>query len=79
MAEILTASRSHDVALQGAILLYGRAVGDFSYVTAHRIEPDGNSGRPVIGAGTPLNRLALIQAVRQVAEASLPKGEFLTP
>ncbi|KDP85573.1 PRTRC system protein B [Cupriavidus taiwanensis] len=79
MAEILTTSRSHDVVLQGAILLYGRAVGDFSYATAHRIETDGNTGRPVIGAGTPLNRLALIQAVRQVAEASLPKGEFLTP
>lgn len=79
MAEILTATRSHDVALQGAILLYGRSVAEFSYATAHRIEPDAKTGRPVIGAGTPLNRQALIQAVRQVAEASLPKGEFLTP
>ncbi len=60
-------------------MLYGHSVGDFSYATAHRIETDATSGRPVIGAGTPLNRVALIQAVRQVAEASLPKGEFLTP
>ncbi|KAI3602944.1 hypothetical protein D8I24_3122 (plasmid) [Cupriavidus necator H850] len=79
MAEILTATRSHDVALQGAVLLYGRSLAEFSYATAHRIEADTGTGRPVIGAGTPLNRQALIQAVRQVAEASLPKGEFLTP
>ncbi|MFC4524727.1 PRTRC system protein B [Cupriavidus pinatubonensis] len=77
MAEILTATRSHDVALQGAVLLYGRSPGDFSYATAHRVESE--AGRPVIGAGTPLNRQALIHAVRQVAEASLPKGEYLTP
>lgn len=77
MAEILTASRSHEVALQGAILLYGEGPGQFSYATAHRIESDV-SGRPVIGAGVPLNRMALIHAVREVAEHALPKGEFLT-
>ncbi|RZT29087.1 PRTRC system protein B [Cupriavidus agavae] len=76
MASILTASRSHDVVLQGAILLYGTAPGSFSYATAHRVEPD-DSGRPVIGAGVPLNRMALIHAVREVAQNALPKGEFL--
>lgn len=79
MASIQTASRSYDVALQGAILLYGPNPGNFSYATAHLIEKEGAGGRPVIGAGTPLNRQALIHAVRQVAEESLPKGEFLTP
>ncbi len=79
MAKIHSASRNHDVILQGAILLYGSGLSAFSYATAHRIVTDGQTGRPVIGAGTPLNRRALIQAVRQVAEASLPKGEFLTP
>jgi PRTRC genetic system protein B len=79
MAEILTAERSHDVALQGAILLYGTAPGDFSYATAHRIENPGGAERPMIGAGSPLNSQALIHAVRQVAAAALPKGEFLTP
>lgn len=79
MAGILTASRSYDVALQGAILLYGPRPGEFTYSTAHRIHTVGESNRPVIGPGTPLNRQALIHAVRQVAEASLPKGEFLTP
>ncbi|GLC97910.1 hypothetical protein Tamer19_73190 [Cupriavidus sp. TA19] len=79
MAEIHSASREHDVALQGAILLYGRDLSSFTYATAHRIVTDGQTGRPAIGAGTPLNRRALIQAVRQVAEAALPKGEFLTP
>ncbi|WP_354677946.1 PRTRC system protein B [Cupriavidus plantarum] len=78
MAEILTVSRSHDVALQGAILLYGEGPGQFSYATAHRMVSDA-SGRPVIGAGVPLNRMALIHAVRQVAANALPKGEFLTP
>ena len=78
MAAILTASRSHEVALQGAILLYGTGPGQFSYATAHRIEAEA-SGRPVIGAGVPLNRMALIHAVREVAEHALPKGEFLTP
>ncbi|WP_354678150.1 PRTRC system protein B [Cupriavidus plantarum] len=78
MPEILTASRSHDVALQGAVLLYGQGPGQFSYGTAHRIEPDA-SGRPALGAGVPLNRAALIHAVREVAAHALPKGEFLTP
>lgn len=78
MAAILTASRSHEVALQGAILLYGTGPGQFSYATAHRIEAEA-SGRPVIGAGVPLNRMALIHAVREVAKHGLPKGEFLTP
>ncbi len=77
MAEILTATRSHDVALQGAILLYGPGPGSFEYATAHLIEKHGD--RPVIGAGTPLNRRALIDCVRQVASHALPKGEFLTP
>jgi len=78
MASILTASRSQDVALQGAILLYGQGPGQFSYATAHRIETDA-SERPVIGAGVPLNRMALIHAVREVAQHALPKGELLTP
>lgn len=78
MAEILTVSRSHDVALQGAILLYGARPEQFSYATAHVIQQDVG-GRPVIGPGTPLNRQALIYAVRQVAKEALPKGEFLTP
>ncbi|MBR7517958.1 hypothetical protein KC217_19990, partial [Mycobacterium tuberculosis] len=30
-------------------------------------------------AGVPLNRMALIHAVREVAQHALPKGEFLTP
>ncbi|CAG9186067.1 PRTRC system protein B [Cupriavidus pampae] len=78
MPKILTASRSHDVALQGAILLYGQGPGQFSYGTAHRIELDA-AGRPVLGAGVPLNRSAVIHAVREVAAHALPKGEFLTP
>jgi len=79
MGKILSGGKQpQDVALQGAILLYGVGAGEFSYATAHRIEV-GDDGRPVIGAGTPLNRRALIEVVRQVAEASLPKGEFLTP
>lgn len=79
MVKIHSASRDHDVSLQGAILLYGTGLSAFCYATAHRIETDAQTGRPVIGAGTPLNRRALIHAVRQVAEASLPKGEFLMP
>lgn len=78
MAKILTASRSHEVALQGAILLYGARPEQFSYATAHVIQ-QVVGGRPVMGPGTPLNRQALIYAVRQVAEEALPKGEFLTP
>ncbi|MCK4118360.1 PRTRC system protein B [Ralstonia nicotianae] len=79
MAGILTASRSHDVALQGAILLYGPKEGEFSYATAHRILYEDGAARPAIGAGVPLNRKALIHAVAQVVAASLPKGEFLPP
>ncbi|AOZ04219.1 hypothetical protein BKK81_33015 (plasmid) [Cupriavidus sp. USMAHM13] len=79
MASILTANRSHDVALQGAILLYGPQPGSFTYATAHTILTDGQSQRPVIGAGVPLNRRALIHAVKGLAAEALPKGEFLTP
>lgn len=79
MAKILTASRSHDVALQGAILLYGPAEGQFTYSTAHRITHEAGTRKPAIGPGVPLNRRALIHAVTQVALSALPKGEFLTP
>jgi PRTRC genetic system protein B len=79
MAGIVVGSQSHEVALQGAILLYGRQAGEFSYATAHQIVTDEQTGRPVIGAGVPLNRRAVIHAVRQVSEEALPKGEFLTP
>lgn len=79
MAEYVSASRASDVALRGAILLYGPDQGQFTYATAHPVELHADSRAPVIGPGTPLNRRALIEAVRQVADASLPKGEFLTP
>lgn len=78
MAELQTASRSHDVALQGAILLYGSRPGELSYGTAHRIETTA-TGQPILGAGVPLNRDAVFHAVREIAEHALPKGEFLTP
>jgi len=79
MTKILSDKSTNEVALQGAILLYGPRPSEFSYATAHVVTLDDKSQRPNIGAGTPLSRRALIHAVTQVAAATLPKGEFLTP
>ncbi|NKA72481.1 hypothetical protein GO285_01399 [Ralstonia solanacearum] len=78
MSGILTGNRSNDLALQGAILLYGPGQGEFTYATAHCIDTEAASGKAVIGPGVPLNRRALVHAVKGLAEAALPKGEFLT-
>ncbi|MBY4898684.1 PRTRC system protein B [Cupriavidus sp. AU9028] len=79
MAEYVSALQATEVALRGAILLYGPDLGQFTYATAHTVDIGLDGSGPVIGPGTPINRRALIDAVRHVAEASLPKGEFLTP
>nr|WP_324291620.1 hypothetical protein [Cupriavidus sp. D39] len=76
MTKILSDKSTNEVALQGAILLYGPRPSEFSYATAHVVTLDDKSQRPTIGAGTPLNRRALIHAVTQVAAATLPKGSF---
>lgn len=71
----------NELRLSAALLLYscrnvvGR--GEYHYATVHGIAEDESHGRPVIGAGQPLTRDALTNAMRTLAENVAPKAEFL--
>ena len=68
---ILLASGRHDeVCMSGAILIYSRPQGDPLYATVHGVTQNGK--RPVIGAGRPVDRQALFQAL----EASSPQSSW---
>ncbi|WP_059414424.1 PRTRC system protein B [Cupriavidus basilensis] len=79
MSTFVSASRTHEVAPKGAIVLYGPQQGTFTYATAHAVKTDPATGRPMLDVAVPLNRRALLHALKQVAENALPKGEFLPP
>ena len=66
----------HDVALYSALLLYSARDGS-CYATVHSVAAERQSGRPVIGAGRPLSRRALIDALVQLDRNAAPRAEFL--
>jgi PRTRC genetic system protein B len=76
MSGISSGRTGSDVLLRSALLLYGSDEGT-QFATVHPIGAKG--GRPVIGAGRPLDREALIAALQQLAEHAAPKVEFLPP
>lgn len=67
---------SHDVALSSALLLYTADNGSH-YATVHPVSSERVSGRPIIGAGRPLDRRALIDTLVQLERNAAPKSEFL--
>ncbi|MBN3785669.1 PRTRC system protein B [Burkholderia sp. Ac-20353] len=76
MSGIATGRTGSDVALSHALLLYTGNDGAH-FATAHAVIADRKSGRPIIGAGRPLDRKVLVQTLRQLAEHAAPKAEFL--
>ncbi|WP_028214812.1 PRTRC system protein B [Paraburkholderia mimosarum] len=66
----------HDVALSSALLLYSARDGS-CYATVHAVAAERQTGRPVIGAGRPLSRRALIDALVQLDRNAAPRAEFL--
>lgn len=66
----------HDVTLSSALLLYSAQNGAH-YATAHPVVADRNTGRPVIGAGRPLDRRSIVDALVQLDRNAAPKAEFL--
>ena len=74
--EVCTEQASATVRLSSALLLYEGENGA-CYATAHPIELLDEGGRPVIGAGRPVDRCALISALESLAESAAPAARFL--
>lgn len=76
MSEITTGRTGTDLMLRSALLLYGGKDGS-EYATVHPVSIEAGTARPVVGAGRPLDRKALVAALRQLADVATPKAEFL--
>ncbi|MCG5077266.1 PRTRC system protein B [Paraburkholderia tagetis] len=76
MSDVSIGRTGHDVSLSSALLLYAGENGAH-YATVHRIAADRVSGRPIIGAGRPLDRRALVATLVQLEKSAAPKCEFL--
>ncbi|BCQ30384.1 PRTRC system protein B [Caballeronia novacaledonica] len=68
--------RVDELAAISAILLYGRQDRSAVYGTVHPVT-QGKSGRATIGAGRPIDRMALVDCLRELAQNAAPKAEFL--
>jgi PRTRC genetic system protein B len=78
MPGISTGRTGADVELSSALLLYSGSDGT-QFATVHPVVKAPKSERPIIGAGRPLDRKALIASLRQLAAHAAPKAEFLPP
>lgn len=84
MSDINIGQAGMAVQLRAAILLYGQSNQSFAYGTVHPVleaSGKGNKGsvRPVIGAGVPLDRAALIACLQSLAQNAVAAAEFLPP
>ena len=68
--------RVDELAATSAILLYSRGDRSAVYGTVHPVT-EGKGGRATIGAGRPIERKALFDCLRELAENAAPKAEFL--
>lgn len=78
MTGISTGRTGSDLALSHAFLLYTGKDGAH-FATAHPIIAQPKTGQPIMGAGRPLDREALLQSLKQLAEHAAPRAEFLPP
>ncbi|VWC46732.1 hypothetical protein BLA23254_07417 [Burkholderia lata] len=76
MSSISQGRTGSNVALSHALLLYANDAGA-TFATAHPIVMAGRDAKPVVGAGRPLDRVVLIETLRQLAANSAPRAEFL--
>jgi PRTRC genetic system protein B len=77
MNNVFIGQTGHDVTLSSALLLYAGKNGAH-YATVHPIAPERATGRPVIGAGRPLDRRALVDTLMQLDKNAAPRSEFLS-
>ncbi|SAK57697.1 hypothetical protein AWB76_02497 [Caballeronia temeraria] len=68
--------RVDELAATSAILLYGREERSAVYGTVHPVL-QGKGGRATIGAGRPIERKALFECLRELAEHAAAPAEFL--
>ncbi|MBU9212284.1 PRTRC system protein B [Burkholderia multivorans] len=76
MKDVVTGKVGSSVSLTSAILLYESPKGA-CFATVHPVEVPERSGRAVIGAGRPVSREALLQALRALNENAAAKAAFL--
>ncbi|AOJ10063.1 PRTRC system protein B [Burkholderia mayonis] len=77
MTALVTGQSDRSVVLESAILFYANQAGT-QYATIHSIMHD-RDGHPLIGAGQPVCRAALIDALVELDRNAAPKAEFLPP
>lgn len=76
MSRVSIGQTSHDVKLASALLLYEGANGA-QYATVHPVTVECKTGRPLIGAGRPLSRNAMLDALVKLDRNAARAAEFL--
>jgi PRTRC genetic system protein B len=78
MTGIAKGNTGGEVQLSSAILFYSGTKGD-QFATVHPVSHDPRTSRPLIGAGRPLDRNALLETLRNLDRNAAPKADFLPP
>ena len=78
MTGIAKGNTGGEVQLSSAILFYSGTKGD-QFATVHPVSHDPQTSRPLIGAGRPLDRNALLETLRNLDRNAAPKADFLPP
>lgn len=76
MTGIAKGNTGSEVQLSSAILFYSGQTGD-QFATVHPVSHHPKTSRPLIGAGRPLDRNALLDTLRSLDKNAAPKAEFL--
>jgi PRTRC genetic system protein B len=76
MKNVSIGQTGHDVTLSAALLLYTSESGS-NYATVHPVTAERKTGRPIIGAGRPLDRRVLIDTLTQLDRNAAPRADFL--
>ncbi|WP_338510290.1 PRTRC system protein B [Burkholderia gladioli] len=76
MSSISQGHTGSNAVLSHALLLY-TGDGGASFATAHPVKVVGRDGKPVLGAGRPLDRETLTTTLRELVENAAPRAEFL--
>ncbi|MGQ7932170.1 PRTRC system protein B [Paraburkholderia sp. D1E] len=78
MTGIAKGNTGSEVQLSSAILFYSGQNGD-QFATIHPVSHDPKTSRPLIGAGRPMDRNALLGTLRNLDKNAAPKADFLPP
>ncbi|CAM2158361.1 PRTRC system protein B (plasmid) [Pararobbsia alpina] len=78
MSKIVAGAESELHAVR-AMVLYGTSAQEIKYATVHDISIDDDTRVPKLGAGAPIDRIALTDALASLSREVTTKAEFVTP